>query len=191
MPVAAEPGRPNILFIIFDDWGWQHAGAYGCTWVKTPNFDRVAREGVLFKNAFTSNPKCSPCRASILTGRNTWQLEEAVCHNGLFPSKFAVYPDLLEKAGYTVGLTGKGWGPGDFKTAGIGRATRPGRASTSTRATPPAGGIGRNDYAGNFEAFLQAAARRTSRSASGWASPSRTAPTSRAPASGWARSSRT
>src|SRR5215210_2425415 len=60
---AAEPSaRPNILFIIFDDWGWQHAGAYGCTWVKTPNFDRIAREGVLFKNAFTSNPKCSPCR---------------------------------------------------------------------------------------------------------------------------------
>ena len=68
---AAEPARPNILFIIFDDWGWQHAGAYGSSWVKTPNFDRVAREGVLFKNTFTSNPKCSPCRASILTGRNT------------------------------------------------------------------------------------------------------------------------
>src|SRR6266487_3666248 len=85
---ATNSTRPNILFIIFDDWGWQHAGAYGCTWVKTPNFDRVAREGVLFKNAFTSNPKCSPCRASILTGRNTWQLEEASCHNGIFPNKF-------------------------------------------------------------------------------------------------------
>src|SRR5881628_2303260 len=110
---AQQPARPNILFIIFDDWnGSTHAGAYGCTWIKTPNFDRVAREGVLFKNAFTSNPKCSPCRASILTGRNTWQLEEAVCHGGLFPAKFAVYPDLLEKSGYTVGLTGKGWGPG-------------------------------------------------------------------------------
>jgi arylsulfatase A-like enzyme len=57
---AADAPRPNILFIIFDDWGWQHAGAYGCDWVKTPNFDRVAKEGVLFKNAFTSNPKCSP-----------------------------------------------------------------------------------------------------------------------------------
>src|SRR4051812_30586368 len=73
--VAQQPTRPNILFIIFDDWnGSTHAGAYGCTWIKTPNFDRIAREGVLFKNAFTSNPKCSPCRASILTGRNTWQL---------------------------------------------------------------------------------------------------------------------
>src|SRR4051812_8850035 len=100
---AEAPARPNILFIIFDDWGWQHAGAYGCDWVKTPNFDRVAREGVLFKNAFTSNPKCSPCRASILTGRNTWQLEEASCHNGYFPANFVTYPDLLEKAGYFVG----------------------------------------------------------------------------------------
>src|SRR5215216_3304014 len=112
---AADGPRPNILFIIFDDWGWQHAGAYGSTWVKTPNFDRVAREGVLFKNAFTSNPKCSPCRASILTGRNVWQLNEAVSHGGYFPAGFETYPDLLEKGGYTVGLTGKGWGPGDFK----------------------------------------------------------------------------
>ena len=49
-------------------------------WIKTPNFDRLAKEGVLFHNAFTSNPKCSPCRASILTGRNTWQLKEAASH---------------------------------------------------------------------------------------------------------------
>src|SRR5204863_4760871 len=112
---AQQPSRPNILFIIFDDWnGSTHAGAYGCTWIKTPNFDRIAREGVLFKNAFTSNPKCSPCRASILTGRHTWQLKEAVSHGGMFPDGFEVYPDLLEKAGYSVGLTGKGWAPGDF-----------------------------------------------------------------------------
>ena len=57
---AADAPRPNILFIIFDDWSGNHAGAYGCKWVNTPNFDRVAKEGVLFRNAFTSNPKCSP-----------------------------------------------------------------------------------------------------------------------------------
>ncbi|HET6576041.1 MAG TPA: sulfatase [Fimbriiglobus sp.] len=151
---AAETGRPNLLFIIFDDWGWQHAGAYGCDWVKTPNFDRVAREGVLFKNAFTSNPKCSPCRACILTGRNTWQLEEAVCHFGLFPAKFAVYPDLLEKAGYSVGLTGKGWGPGDFKIGGRTRnPAGPGFNQFTTK--PPAANIGKNDYSRNFAAFLK------------------------------------
>jgi arylsulfatase A-like enzyme len=151
---AQETVRPNILFIIFDDWGWQHAGAYGCRWVKTPNFDRVAREGILFRNAFTSNPKCSPCRASILTGRNTWQLEEACCHNGLFPAKFAVYPDLLEAAGYVVGVTGKGWGPGDFRGGGFKRNPA-GPSFDEFRSEPPASGIGRNDYARNFEAFLK------------------------------------
>ncbi|MFM9168303.1 MAG: sulfatase-like hydrolase/transferase, partial [Verrucomicrobiota bacterium] len=48
---AAEPARPNVLFIIADDWGTGHAGAYGCSWVKTPNFDRLAQEGLLFLNA--------------------------------------------------------------------------------------------------------------------------------------------
>jgi len=152
--VRAADSRPNILFVIFDDWGWQHAGAYGCDWVKTPNFDRVAREGVLFKNAFTSNPKCSPCRASILTGRNTWQLEEASCHNGLFPSKFAVYPDLLEASGYTVGLTGKGWGPGDFKSTGFKRNPAGPTFDLHKVSETPASGIGKHDYAKNFEAFL-------------------------------------
>lgn len=150
---AAEAKRPNILFIIFDDLGWQHVGAYGCQWVKTPNFDRVAREGVLFRSAFTSNPKCSPCRASILTGRNTWQLEEASCHNGIFPSKFAVYPDLLEQAGYAVGLTGKGWGPGDYKSTGFKRNPA-GPSFDGAKNAVPTTGIAPADYAKNFETFL-------------------------------------
>ncbi|MDB6137637.1 MAG: arylsulfatase family protein [Verrucomicrobiaceae bacterium] len=151
---ASEPKRPNILFIIFDDLGWQHVGAYGCHWVKTPNFDRVAREGVKFTSAFTSNPKCSPCRATALTGRNTWQLEQAVSHFGYFPANYEVYPDLLEKAGYTVGLTGKGWGPGDFKT--LAKRTRNPAGPSFDQATlkPPTTGIARGDYAKNFETFL-------------------------------------
>jgi arylsulfatase A-like enzyme len=152
---AAPAVRPNILFIIFDDWGWRDAGAYGSTWVKTPNFDRVAREGVLFNNAFTSNPKCSPCRASILTGRNTWQLKEAVSHNGYFPAGFEVYPDLLERAGYTVGLTGKGWAPGDFKTLAKRTRNPAGPLFDEFTLTPVASGISPNDYARNFEAFLK------------------------------------
>ena len=115
----APSRRPNILFLIADDWGWNHAGAYGCTWIKTPTFDRLAREGVLFKNCFTNNPKCSPCRASILAGRSSWQLEEACCHFGLFRNKFPVYTDLLESAGYDVACTGKGWGPGNWKDGGF------------------------------------------------------------------------
>src|SRR5215208_1413197 len=132
--------RPNIIFVIADDWGFNHAGAYGCKWIQTPNFDRVAREGALFSNCFTSNPKCSPCRASILTGRNTWQLKEAVNHYSIFPNEFPVYPALLERAGYFVGLTGKGWGPGDYKSTGF-EHNPAGREYRKYSTKPPTDGI--------------------------------------------------
>jgi len=150
---SQQTKTPNILLVIADDWSYGHAGAYGCSWVKTPAFDRVAREGVLFKHAFTSNPKCSPCRATLLTGRNSWQLEEASCHFGIFPSKFKVYPDLLEEAGYHVGFTGKGWGPGDFKAGGCPRNPA-GPEIQKFKLTPPYKGISPKDYARNFGQFL-------------------------------------
>ncbi len=146
--------RPNILFIILDDWGWRDAGAYGATWIKTPTFDRIAREGVLARHAFTSNPKCSPSRASILTGRHAWQLEEGNVHYSSFPAKFPVYPDLLEKAGYAVGLTGKGWGPGNFAVTGWGHNPA-GRSFDQVKLRPPTSGIVTNNYAANFSQFLQ------------------------------------
>ena len=154
--LAAEPGagkRPNILIAIADDWSHGHAGAYGCQWIKTPAFDRVAREGVLFANAFTNNPKCSPCRASLLTGRNSWQLDEACNHFGVFPASWPVYPDLLEQAGYLVGFTGKGWGPGDFRAGGFKR--NPAGPEYNRHATqPPVRGVSDVDYARNFADFL-------------------------------------
>lgn len=145
--------RPNILLAIDDDWGYGHAGAYGCKWVNTPAFDRVASEGVLFTNAFTSNPKCSPCRATILTGRNTWQLKEAVDHFSIFPNDFAVYPSQLEQAGYFVGCTGKGWGPGDYRSTGF-EHNPAGREYNKYTLKPPTSGISGTDYARNFEDFL-------------------------------------
>ncbi len=110
--------RPNILFCIADDWSWPHAGAYGDRVVKTPAFDRVAREGVLFRRAFCSSPSCTPSRGAILTGQSFSRLEEGGNLWSTLQKKFAVYPDLLEAAGYHVGLQGKGWGPGDFKVSG-------------------------------------------------------------------------
>ena len=145
--------RPNILFVIADDWGFGHAGAYGATWVKTPNFDRIAREGILFNNCFTSNPKCSPCRATILTGRNTWQLKEAINHQSIFPTEFPVYPSMLADAGYLTGHTGKGWGPGDFKSTGW-THNPAGPVYNDLKLKPPYTGISPVDYAGNFGAFL-------------------------------------
>ena len=123
-------------------------------WNRTPAFDRVAREGVLFSHAFTNNPKCSPCRASLLTGRNTWQLEEAMCHYGIFPARWPVYPDLLEQAGYKVGHTGKGWGPGDFKAGGF-RGIPPGRPIRTPSSSLRLEGLSSTDYASNFRAFLE------------------------------------
>jgi arylsulfatase A-like enzyme len=117
-PQPPADSRPNILVIIADDWGYPHAGAYGDKVVKTPHFDRLARDGVLFTNAFAAAPSCTPSRASLLTGRAVHQLAEGGNLWGFLPSRFAVYPDLVESAGYVVGFTRKGWGPGNFQAGG-------------------------------------------------------------------------
>lgn len=114
----ATSKRPNILLAIADDWSWPHAGAYGDPTVKTPVFDRIAREGALFARVFTAAPSCTPARAALLTGRYPHQLEEGGVLHGFLPSKFPVYTDLLEQAGYYVGYTRKGWGPGRFEPGG-------------------------------------------------------------------------
>jgi arylsulfatase A-like enzyme len=113
--------RPNILFVVADDWSYPHAGAYGDRTVRTPSFDRIAREGALFTNSFTVSPSCTPSRAAILTGQAVHRLAEGGNLHGFLPARFDVYPDLLEKAGYHVGFTGKGWGPGRFEPGGRGR----------------------------------------------------------------------
>ncbi len=136
---AAEPDRrPNILFALADDWAWPHAGVYGDKVVKTPVFDRVAREGVLFTHVFCAAPTCSASRASILTGQAPHRLEEGANLWGILPQRYPVYPDLLEKAGYAVGYSGKGWGPGTLEGSG--------------RTRNPAG-----PQFKNFAAFLQKA----------------------------------
>ena len=110
---AAPPAaRPNILFCIADDWSWPHAGVYGDPVVKTPAFDRVAREGVLFTRAFCAAPSCTPSRGAILTGQMPHRLESGGNLWSFLPAKYPVYPDLLEASGYVVGMQGKGWSPG-------------------------------------------------------------------------------
>lgn len=144
--------RPNILFCIADDAS--HMSAYGHQFVKTPNFDWIAKQGALFNNAYTTNPKCAPSRASICTGMHTWQLEEACNHVQVyFPEKFKCIPDFLKEAGYHVGYTGKGWAPGHWNT------TRPynpaGPEYNAIKLTPPENtNINSCDYTENFRAFL-------------------------------------
>lgn len=148
----AEVRRPNILFCVADDAG--HFSAYGHRWINTPNFDRVAREGIIFDNAFTCNAKSAPSRACMLTGRNSWQLEEAANHWCEYPLKFTSFPEALKKSGYTTGYTGKGWGPGVAKDAKGNERRLTGKAYNSVKLTPPTTKISNVDYAGNFAKFL-------------------------------------
>ena len=133
---ATAQSRPNIVLAVADDWSFPHAGIHGDRTVSTPNFDRVAREGARFTHAFVASPSCTPSRAALLTGQAVHRLEEGGNLHGFLPKAYPVYPDLLEQAGYRVGYTGKGWGPGRFEPGG--------------RARNPAG-----PQFKNFDAFMQ------------------------------------
>jgi len=145
---------PNILFAIADDASYPHMGAYGTDWIKTPAFDRVAEQGILFTNCYTPNAKCAPSRACILTGRNSWQLEEAANHVPFFPAKFKTYAEALAENGYHVGYTAKGWAPGVANDVQGNPRQLTGVPYNSIKTTPPARFISNNDYAANFEDFL-------------------------------------
>ena len=115
--------QPNILFCISDDQSYAHTGANGDPVIKTPAFDRVAREGIRFTHAFCDAPTCGPSRSAILTGQHIWRLEEAGNIHSTLPKKFVTYTEVLAEAGYAVGFTGKGWSPG--RLAGEGAIPTP------------------------------------------------------------------
>lgn len=155
--LEAAMARPsNILFVIADDWG-THAGAYGTPWIRTPNFDRVAREGVLFTHAYTPVAKCAPSRAIALTGRHAWQNGEAGNHLAYFPAALRTWPEVLVERGWHVGITGKGWAPGIARDAAGEPRQLIGRPFNRREAEPPTRAISRNDYAANFADFLDEA----------------------------------
>ena len=146
--------RPNILFCMSDDQSFPHASAYGCTWVNTPAFDKVASNGLLFTNAYTANAKCAPSRAVILTGRNSWQLEEAASHVGFFPNKFKTVFETLGDFGYSTGRTAKGWAPGVIRPINGQPRELIGQNYSDIKTTPPAQHMDKTDYSANFDAFL-------------------------------------
>ncbi len=147
-----ENTRPNILFAIADDISYPHMGAYGNEWTKTPAFDRVAKNGLLFENAYTPNAKCSPSRACIITGRNSWQLEEAANHWYYWPEKYMSVVEVLTLNGYATGFTGKGIAPikfrGDYREL-------TGKPYQDIQTKSPTGGISNTDYAANFKKFME------------------------------------
>ena len=152
VPIA-ETKSPNILLAISDDHSWPHASAYGSGMVDTPAFDRVAKEGLLFNNAFAPAPQCSPGRAALLTGRNIWQIGEAGSHSSYFPRDFPVYTDLLETEGYLVGYTGKPWYPGNWWDSGWSRNPA-GDEYNEASLEPPHREMSPIDYTENFHKFL-------------------------------------
>ncbi|TVQ17848.1 MAG: sulfatase, partial [Spirochaetaceae bacterium] len=120
--------RPNIVFVFADDWG-RYASAYAAhersgsinELIETPNFDRVAREGVLFTNAVVPAPSCTPCRSSVLAGQYFWQTGMgAILQGARWDESIPTYPLELEQAGYHIGYTYKVWSPGKTVNAPYG-----------------------------------------------------------------------
>lgn len=124
MPVeslAVEPAeRPNVLFVFADDWG-RFASAYAkldgpgtiCDAIATPNFDRIAAEGVLFRHAFVSAPSCTPCRSALLSGQHFWRTGRAsILRGAVWDGSLPAFPLLLNESGYHIGESYKVWSPG-------------------------------------------------------------------------------
>ncbi len=117
---AEDAPRWNILFVFADDWG-RYASCYrGLDGrptlndvVQTPNVDRVAREGVLFRHAFVNAPSCTPCRSSLLTGRYFFNCNRgAILSGAVWDESVPTYPLMLREAGYSIGKSHKVWSPG-------------------------------------------------------------------------------
>ena len=120
--------RPNIVFAFADDWG-RYASAYAAhqspgnlnELIDTPNFDRVAGEGILFTNALVPAPSCTPCRSSLLSGRYFWQTGlGAILVGAVWDESIPTFPLSLEADGYFIGHTYKVWSPGQTMNAPMG-----------------------------------------------------------------------
>lgn len=99
--------RPNIVFILSDDHAYQAISAYGFGLNHTPNIDKLANEGILFKNAFVNNSLCSPSRAGIITGKFSHLNGITGNENLVFDGSQTTFPKLLHNAGYQTALIGK------------------------------------------------------------------------------------
>jgi len=117
--VAAAPAKPNIIFILADDYGVAEVGCYGADHYRTPGIDRLAKEGARFTRAFTV-PLCGPSRAQIMTGRYGFRTgaSNQDATGRMKPSVEIMMPRVLKSAGYITSCIGK-WGqlplgPADF-----------------------------------------------------------------------------
>ena len=148
-----EQIRPNILFVLSDDQSWLHTGAMGDSLVNTPAFDRIANEGILFTHSFSASPSCTPSRSAIISGQDIWRLQQGGVLFGAVPPDLKMYPQIMAKAGYHVGYTGKGWAPGKWNNLGL-ENDPIGIPYKQHLEGVVAEGINRLDYAANFETFM-------------------------------------
>ena len=118
--LATQAKPPNILFLFADDWG-RYASIYSEVngkggindVVRTPNFDKIAKQGVLFRHAHVNAPSCTPCRSSLLSGQYFWRTGRgAILQGAVWDESIPSYPLLLRDAGYHIGKTYKVWSPG-------------------------------------------------------------------------------
>jgi len=105
MPTSDEK-RPNILFIMADQWRYDYLGCAGADFIRTPNLDRIAERGVRFSNCFTTSPVCAPARISLATGLHPHRLG-ALSNAAFLPISTPTYYQRLRDHGYRVGCVGK------------------------------------------------------------------------------------
>ena len=105
-PAVAADLKPNFVFFITDDVGWNDLGCYGNSFVKTPHLDALAERGLRFTNAYLTISSCSPSRCSIITSRYPHNTGAPELHTGLAEGQ-PLFPELLRKAGYFTVLSGK------------------------------------------------------------------------------------
>src|SRR5437667_3606396 len=110
---AADTLRPNVLFCIADDLGYGDLGCYGVQDIKTPNIDRLAKEGIRLTDFYANGPVCTPTRCGLMTGRYQqriggleWAIPPGAKHLGLPPQEKTI-ATMLRKAGYATALSGK------------------------------------------------------------------------------------
>lgn len=146
--------KPNILIIMGSDISYPHMRAYGTSWVKTPAFDKIADEGILFVNAYTPASESGPSISCFLTGRNPWQLEQAANNFAIFPIKYKSFFEVLTRSGYHTGYTGKGWWPGITMDSAGNERMLTGKVYNENKTSAPTTGISDIDYNANFISFL-------------------------------------
>src|ERR1039458_9703322 len=104
---ADRPARPNLIFMTTDGHRPDALSLNGNRIIRTPNFDRIGREGVQFRNSFVTNALCLPSRATALTGLHSHNTGCVDNQNRAIPTDVPMFTDLLREAGYEVGLFGK------------------------------------------------------------------------------------